>query len=173
MFKNMETGEKRIQSLFNQWRKVNCTQSKRAFKANRLGVYEELRQKTGGIGAAASMGDLPRGKHQVYNATSRASQQGSMDDVDDLLRYAHDEDDLVLHHSDFPEDLWVLGTSSMGRELVRSTTSDILSHPFSMDPTIQSGQVWNYPLSVQKPTSEIEAERWKTDILRSHNDPPQ
>lgn len=73
------------------------------------------------------------------NAKSRAFQQGSKDDVDDLLRYARDKDDLVLHHSDFPEDLWVLGTSSMGRELVRSTTSDILSHPFRMDPTIQSG----------------------------------
>ena len=113
------------------------------------GVYEELRQKTGGIGAAASMGDLPCGKHQVSNAKSRASQQGSMGDVDDLLRYAHDKDDHVHHHSDltdFPEDLWVLGTSSMCRELVRSTTTDILSHPFSINPTFSLGKFEVTPL---------------------------
>ena len=104
------------------------------------GVYEELRQQTGGIGAAASLGDLPRGKHQVYNAKSRSSQQSSQDEVDELLRYARDKDDLVLHHSDYPEDLWVFGTSSMCDALVRSTTSDILSCPFSVDPTFSLGK---------------------------------
>lgn len=91
-------------------------------------------------GAAASIGDLPRGKQQVYNARARALQHGRKDDVDDFLRYARDKDDLVLHHSDFPEDLWVLGTSSMCRELVRSITSDILSHPFTVGPTFSLGK---------------------------------
>ena len=77
---------------------------------------------------------------------TRSLQHGSKDDVDDLVRYARDKDDLVLHHSDFPEDLWVLGTSSMCHELVRSTTSDILSHPFTVDPTFRLGKFEVTPL---------------------------
>ena len=56
-----------------------------------------------------------------------------------LLR-ASPEKDLVLHHSDFPEELWVPGISSMYCELDRSTSSDILSHPFSVDPTFSLGK---------------------------------
>ena len=56
-----------------------------------------------------------------------------------LLR-ASPEKDLALHHSDFPEDQWVPGTSSMYSELDRCTSSDILSHPFSVDPTFSLGK---------------------------------
>ena len=68
-------------------------------------------------------------KEDEYNFCPRQS----------LLR-AFCEKDLVLHHSDFPEDLCVPGTSSMYSELDRSTSSDILSHPFSVDPTFSLGK---------------------------------
>ena len=103
------------------------------------GVYDGLRKNAGGVCGATSVADLPRGKHQIYNAKSKAQKDGC-DDVDDLLKYARDKEDLVLHHSDYPEDLWVLGTYAMCREFVRCTTSDILSHPFSIDPTFSLGK---------------------------------
>ena len=102
-------------------------------------VYDDLRQRSGGICGSISLCDLPRGRHQVYDAKSKARERGN-DDVGDLLKYARDKEDLVLHHSDVPEDLWVLGTSSMCSELERSTSSDILSHPFSVDPTFSLGK---------------------------------
>ncbi|PFX32654.1 Serine/threonine-protein kinase SSN3 [Stylophora pistillata] len=78
-------------------------------------------------------------RHQVYDAKSKARQQGN-DDVDDLLKYAGDKEDLALHHSDYPEDLWVFGRSSKCSELDRFTGSHILSHPFSVDPTFSPGK---------------------------------
>ncbi|CAH3176865.1 unnamed protein product [Porites lobata] len=77
--------------------------------------------------------------NKAQPALSKARERGN-DDVGDLLKYARDKEDLVLHHSDVPEDLWVLGTSSMCSELERSTSSDILSHPFSVDPTFSLGK---------------------------------
>ena len=68
-------------------------------------------------------------KEDEYNFCSHQS----------LLR-ASPEKGLVLHHSNFPEDLWVPGTSSMYSELDRSTSSDILSHPFSVNPTFSRGK---------------------------------
>ena len=58
----------------------------------------------------------------------------------ELLKYARDKEDLVLYHADYPEDLWVLGTSSMCADLARYTTSKLLSYPFSVDPTFQMGK---------------------------------
>lgn len=124
------------------------------------GVYDSLRKNAGGISGAISACDLPRGKHQIYNAKSMAQQEECRDDVGDLLKYARDKEDLVLHHSDFPEDLWVLGTTAMCRELVRSTTSELMSHPFNVDPTFSLGKfevtsvVFKNLLLVSKRTNE-------------------
>lgn len=86
------------------------------------------------------MSELPRGKQQIYNAKSRISSSVTQDDVEDLLKYARDKEDLILHHSDYPEDRWVLGTTSMCSDLSKFTTSDLLCHPLSVDPTFKMGQ---------------------------------
>lgn len=105
------------------------------------GIYGDLRKKAGNIFGANSVSDLPHGKQQIYNAKARISSSVVVeDDVEDLLKYARDKEDLILHHSDFPEDRWVLVTNSMCSDLSKFTTSDLLSHPFSVDPTFQMGQ---------------------------------
>ena len=109
-------------------------------KKEAQGVYSNLRKKAGGVFGASSVSDLPRGKQQIYSAKSRLSSSVAQDDVEDLLKCARDKDDLILHHSDFPEDRWVLGTNSMCSALVKFTSSDVISHPFSVDPTFQIGQ---------------------------------
>ena len=109
-------------------------------KKGSQGVYDDLRKKAGGVFGASSVSELPRGKQQIYNAKSRMSSTVTQDDVEDLLKYARDKEDLILHHSDYPEDLWVLGTSSMCSDLPKYTTSGILSYPFCVDPTFKMGQ---------------------------------
>ena len=104
------------------------------------GVYSDLRKKAGGVLGASSVSDLPHGKHKIYNAKSRLSSSFAQDDVKDLLKYTRDKEDLILHHSDFPEDRWVLGTNSMCSDLAKFTSSEVISHPFSVDPTFQMGQ---------------------------------
>lgn len=104
------------------------------------GVYDDLRKKAGGAFGATNVSELPRGKQQIYNAKSRISSSASEDDVDELLKYARDKDDLILHHSDYPEDRWVLGTATMCSDLSKYTTSDLLCYPFSVDPTFKMGQ---------------------------------
>ena len=88
----------------------------------------------------SSVSDLPRGKHLIYSVRSRIGYAASNDDVGELLKYARDNEDLVLYHADYPEGLWVLGTSSMCADLARYTTSELLSYPFSVDPTFQMGK---------------------------------
>lgn len=84
------------------------------------------------------MSDIPRGKQQIYNAMSRLSSSVAQDDVEDLLKYARDKEDLILYHSDLPEDRWVLGTNSTCS--AKFTSSDVISHPFSVDPKFQMGK---------------------------------
>lgn len=86
------------------------------------------------------MSEIPRGKQQIYNAMSRLSSSVAQDDVEDLLKYARDKEDLILYHSDLPEDRWVLGANSMCSPLEKFTSSDVISHSFSVDPTFQIGQ---------------------------------
>lgn len=100
-------------------------------------AYDKLRQHAGGICSVRNPSELPRGRKQLYAMKSRANKM--TDDVGDLLRYARDRTDLVCYHSDFPEDVWVLGTSAMFSDLNRYTTSDLLSEPFSVDPTFNMG----------------------------------
>ena len=103
-------------------------------------VYNDLRRKAGGVLGASSVSELPRGKEQIYNAKSRISSSLTQDDVEDLLKYALDKEDLILHHSDYPEYRWVLGTESMYSVLARFTTWDLLCHPFCVDQTFRMGQ---------------------------------
>lgn len=124
------------------------------------GVYDDLRKKAGGAFGATNVSELPRGKQQIYNAKSRISSSASEDDVDELLKYARDKDDLILHHSDYPEDRWVLGTATMCSDLSKYTTSDLLCYPFSVDPTFKMGQfevtpvVYKHLLLKSKRTNE-------------------
>ena len=104
------------------------------------GVYDDLRKKAGGAFGAFSVSELPRGKQQIYSAKSRIRSSVTEDDVEELLKYARDKGDLLLHHSDFPEDRWVFGTSTMCSDLSKYTTSDLLSYPFCVDPTFKMGQ---------------------------------
>ena len=56
--------------------------------------------------------------------------------VDELLQYAkHLEEPIVLEHHDVPKDLWVLSKRHMTLDLSKFCTSEVLSHPFSVDPT--------------------------------------
>ena len=109
-------------------------------KKGSQGVYDDIRRKAGGVFGASSVSELPRGKQQIYNTKARIGSSVTQDDVEDLLKYARDKEDLILHHSDYPEDRWVLGTASMCSDLYKFTTSDLLCHPFSVDPTFKMGQ---------------------------------
>ena len=102
-------------------------------------VYDDLRKKAGGAFGASSVSELPRGKQQIYSAKSRITCTNTEDDVEELLKYARDKGDLLLHHADFPEDRWVFGTSTMCSDLSKYTTSDLLSYPFCVDPTFKMG----------------------------------
>ena len=90
---------------------------------------------------ASSVFEIPRGKQQIYSAKSRIRSSVTEDDVEELLKYARDKGDLLLHHSDFPEDRWVFGTFTMCSDLSKYTTSDLLSYPFCVDPTFKMGQL--------------------------------
>ena len=103
-------------------------------------VYDDLRKKAGGAFGASSVSELPRGKQQIYSAKSRIRSSVTEDDVEELLKYARDKGNLLLHHSNFPEDRWVFGTSTMCSDLSKYTTSDLLSYPFCVDPTFKMGQ---------------------------------
>lgn len=58
-----------------------------------------------------------------------------------MLRYAKETDEnIVLSHYDFPEDLWILGTDQMCKDLDRFCTSELMSYPCSVDPTFSFGK---------------------------------
>ena len=103
-------------------------------------VYNDMRRVEGGVCAARNPSDLPRSKNQIYQAKAREVKNVSADDVQSLLKYARDDEDLVLHHSDFPEDLWILGTKAMCSDVGRFTFSEMLSSPISVDPTFNIGK---------------------------------
>ena len=64
-----------------------------------------------------------------------------VDQVDELLHYAKQLDEaIVIEHHDVPEDLWVLTKPHMTGDLSRFCTSEILSHPLSVDPTFNFGK---------------------------------
>ena len=109
-------------------------------KTSGTSVYSSLVKHAGGAGGARTASDLPRSRQQIYSVKSRLA-VGNADPVNDLLIYARDkEDDLVMNHTDFPVDTWVLGTRVMQKDLVRFSTCEGFRRPFSVDPTFNMGQ---------------------------------
>ena len=95
-------------------------------------------KSAGGIVGARDSGELPRSKRQVYDLNRNMKKT---DQVDELLQYSkHREEAIVIEHHDVPEDLWVLGKSHMTNDLSRFCTSELVNHPFSVDPTFNFGQ---------------------------------
>ena len=96
----------------------------------------------------------------AFSTKSRITCTNTEDDVKELLKYARDKGDLLLHHADFPEDRWAFGTSTMCSDLLKYTTSDLLSYPFCVDPTFKMGGfevtpvVYKYLLLRSKRTKE-------------------
>ena len=101
-------------------------------------ALKNVSASAGGIVGAREPGELPRSKQQLYDLKNKMKK---VDQVDELLQYAKQlEDTIVLEHHDVPEDLWVLGKSHMTADLSRFCTSEILSHPLSVDPTFNFGK---------------------------------
>lgn len=102
-------------------------------------VYEDEKKKAGGPSKAENIGQLPRSRQQVYNLSHL--HKLSTDPVDELLKYAKEtEERIVISHHDFPEDLWILGTDKMCKDLTRFCTSELLCYPLSVDPTFSFGK---------------------------------
>lgn len=101
-------------------------------------TLKKVSASAGGILGAREPGELPRSKQQLYDLKNKMKK---VDQVDELLQYAkHREYSIVLEHHDFPEDLWVLAKPHMIADLSRFCTSEILSHPMSVDPTFNFGK---------------------------------
>ena len=132
----------------------NSKRGKKPFYPTRKSAMEEIKSElasssasvtlknvsasAGGIQGAREPGELPRSKQQLYDLKNKMKK---VDQVDELLQNAkHLEDPIVLEHHDFPEDLWVLAKLHMTADLSRFCTSEILSHPLSVDPTFNFGK---------------------------------
>ena len=101
-------------------------------------ALKNVSDSSGGVLGAREPGELPRSKKQLYDLKNKMKQ---VDQVDELLQYAkHLEEPIVLEHQDVPEDLWVLSKPHMTLNLSRFCTSEVLSHPFSVDATFNFGK---------------------------------
>lgn len=101
-------------------------------------VYQFLHEVSGGPMKQHNAGNLPRSKHQLYDLKSRMKK--AEDPINELLIYAkHRDEEIILHHSDLPADVWVLGDRIMCEELGKFTSSPLLTFPFSVDPTFSLG----------------------------------
>lgn len=92
-------------------------------------VYENIRAESGGPSKVSNIGKLSRSMQQVYSMSHL--HKLSTDSIDELLKYAKKkkQEKVVISHHDFPEDLWLLGTEQMSKDLSRFCTSDLLSYP--------------------------------------------
>ena len=109
-------------------------------------VFNMVSSSVGGILGARQPEQLPRSKQQLYDIKSKMKK--SVDEVEELLLYAKSvEDPIVLEHHDVPEDLWILGKEHMCNDLSRFCCSDIMSFPFSVDPTFNFGRFEVTPYS--------------------------
>lgn len=102
-------------------------------------VYEDVKKEAGGPSKAKNIGQLPRSRQQVYHLSHL--HKAAIDPIDELLKYAKEtEEKIVISHHDLPEDLWILGTDQMSKDLYRFSTSELLSYPLSVDPTFSFGK---------------------------------
>ena len=140
------------QTFFPCEKSLLNTLKERVTKEPARTVYEDEKKKAGRPSKAENIGQLPRSRQQVYNLSQlpRSRQQVynlshlhklSTDPVDELLKYAKEtEERIVISHHHFPEDLWILGTDQMCKDLTRFCTSELLCYPLSVDPTFSFGK---------------------------------
>ena len=105
-------------------------------------VYQKSKRKIGNLSDAEmnannddkDYDDFPRSKKQLIDL-SRS--QLTDNEVGDILAYNEElgSNGIIWHHSDMPDDLWVLGTNVMTNEL--SNATKVL--PISDDPTFNFG----------------------------------
>ena len=106
-------------------------------------VYQKGKRKIGNLYDAEmnanndykDYGNFPRSKKQLIDL-SRS--QLADNEVGDILAYNEElgSNGIIWHHSDIPDDLWVLGTNVMTNEL--SNATKVL--PTSVDPTFSFGR---------------------------------
>ena len=101
-------------------------------------ALKNVSDSSDGVLGAREPRELPRSKKQLYDLKNKMKQ---VDQVDELLQYGkHLEEPIVLEHHDVPEDWWVLSKPHMTLDLLGFCTSELLSHPFSGDPTFNFGK---------------------------------
>ena len=101
-------------------------------------VYNRCISDNGGALKATNPGQLPRSRQQLYQMKYEKVRR---EDGEELLVYAKNkEKTIILEHHDMPEDLWVLGTKQMCKDMIRFCTSPVSSYPFSVDPTFNFGK---------------------------------
>ena len=115
------------------------TMKERVAKEPSRTVYESVRKEAGGPSKAENIAKLPRSRQQVYHLSHQ--QKTSIDPVHESLRYPKETDEkIVLSDHDFPEDLWILGTGQMCKDLDRFCTHELMSYPCSVGPTFSFGK---------------------------------
>ena len=79
-------------------------------------------------------GDLPRSKKQLIDLSGSPFADN---EVGDILAYSEELGDnfILWHHSDIPEDLWVIGTNDIASEMSKAASF----RPISVDPTFNFG----------------------------------
>ena len=92
-------------------------------------MYADLHSRDG------DFGDQPRSKYQLSIIGARNG-DGHSKTGEQILAYNEElHDKIIWHHSDLPDDLWVLGTSKMRTEIINSVNK----RPLSVDPTFNFG----------------------------------
>ena len=95
-------------------------------KKGSQGVYNDLRKQANEVFGALS---FPSCLEESSRYTmQRQSSSITEDEVQGLLKYARDKEELVVNHSDYLKDVWVLGTANMCADLAKFTTSDLRSN---------------------------------------------
>jgi hypothetical protein len=124
---------------FNPMQKSTLEQIKHSLRdgEHTSSVYNDMSRHMGGFMSAESPGQFPRSRHQIYNAKASLAK---VKESKELGLYAKCKDEeIILEHSDWNDDVWVLGTEVMCSDLARFCTSTTRSYPFSVDPTFEFG----------------------------------
>lgn len=98
--------------------------------------------------ASDDFGDRPRSKHQVWamaGSNPEKNRNNPKNEVEMILAYNEElaEEGFVWHHSDIPNDMWVLGTQRMVDDLSHAEDGP----PISIDPTFNHGMYEVTPLT--------------------------
>ena len=108
-------------------------------------AFKKVTSASGGALTAQNPGELPRSRQQIYDLKYKLRKT---DEIEELLLYSKQkEKPIIIEHHDVPEDLWIIGKKHLCQDLSRLCTSDILSHPFSVDPTFNFGRFEVTPFS--------------------------